>query len=200
MVTRAEQREATRARIVEAAIQAFAERGFHGASTRDIATRAGVNQGLITHHFGSKDALWREAMNRTFAQLHASIGDRLDDAEHDDPREVARDVTREFVRFAARQPTMFRLMLDEGKVADERLAWLVETHLRPAYDRFVQVGERVGFARDPTMAAHTYYALAGAASLMFVVGPECERLTGVDPRDPETVERHAEFVARMLVP
>jgi AcrR family transcriptional regulator len=51
--TRSQQREATRERIVEAALEAFAEKGFHGASTRDIALRAGTHQGLITYHFPS---------------------------------------------------------------------------------------------------------------------------------------------------
>ncbi|MGV8978537.1 MAG: TetR family transcriptional regulator [Cellulomonas sp.] len=45
-----------RARIRDTAIECFAEEGF-GASFRTIAARAGVSPGLITHHFGSKDAL-----------------------------------------------------------------------------------------------------------------------------------------------
>lgn len=45
-----------RARIRDAAIACFATEGF-GASVRTIADRAGVSPGLITHHFGSKDAL-----------------------------------------------------------------------------------------------------------------------------------------------
>jgi TetR/AcrR family transcriptional regulator len=44
--------------ILEAALAAFAEHGFHGANMRDIAGRAGVSQGLVHHHFGSKEALW----------------------------------------------------------------------------------------------------------------------------------------------
>jgi AcrR family transcriptional regulator len=49
----------TRARIRDAAIACFAATGFE-ATVRQIAARAGVSAGLITHHFGSKDAL-REA-------------------------------------------------------------------------------------------------------------------------------------------
>lgn len=48
-----------RARIRDAAIECFAEEGFD-ASFRTIAKRAGVSPGLITHHFGSKDALRAE--------------------------------------------------------------------------------------------------------------------------------------------
>jgi AcrR family transcriptional regulator len=49
----------THARIRDAAITCFASRGFD-ATVREIATRAGVSAGLITHHFGSKDALRAE--------------------------------------------------------------------------------------------------------------------------------------------
>jgi AcrR family transcriptional regulator len=56
-----------RARIRDSAIEAFAAQGFD-ATVRDIAARAGVSAGLITHHFGSKDALRRacdsEALRR----------------------------------------------------------------------------------------------------------------------------------------
>ncbi len=49
-----------RARIRDAALRLFAERGMDGATIRDIAKAAGVSPGLVRHHFGSKEAL-REA-------------------------------------------------------------------------------------------------------------------------------------------
>jgi AcrR family transcriptional regulator len=49
-----------RARIRDAAIHLFAERGIAGTTVRDIAQLAGVSPGLLRHHFGSKEAL-REA-------------------------------------------------------------------------------------------------------------------------------------------
>jgi AcrR family transcriptional regulator len=52
-----------RARIRDAALRLFTERGIEGATIRDIAAAAGVSSGLIRHHFGSKVAL-REACDR----------------------------------------------------------------------------------------------------------------------------------------
>jgi AcrR family transcriptional regulator len=46
-----------RARIRDAALRLFADRGIDGATIRDIATAAGVSGGLVRHHFGSKEAL-----------------------------------------------------------------------------------------------------------------------------------------------
>ncbi|MGH0028914.1 MAG: hypothetical protein ACQGVC_03925, partial [Myxococcota bacterium] len=53
---------------------------------------------------------------------------------------------------------------------------------------------------DEALLPHAFYALAGAASLMFAVAPECRQLTGLDPTTAQAVETHADFVARLLVP
>jgi AcrR family transcriptional regulator len=46
-----------RARIRDAAIELFAEKGIATATIRDIAQAAGVSSGLLRHHFGSKEGL-----------------------------------------------------------------------------------------------------------------------------------------------
>ena len=50
---------AGRARILGVATRLFADRGFDGASTRDIAAEAGVNMAMIAYYFGSKEGLFR---------------------------------------------------------------------------------------------------------------------------------------------
>ena len=200
MTSRDEQREATRERIVAAALEAFAEKGFRGASTRDIAQRADTNQGLITYHFQNKDALWRAAADRIFGQLRKDLGEQLAGVGAEDARERSRHGIRAYVRFAAAHPELFRLMVDEGKNSDERMEWLVDTHLRPIYDRFMPDAEPSGSTGDESMMPHAYYVMAGAGPLIFAVAPECRRLTGLDPESHDVVERHAEFVARLLVP
>ncbi len=66
-----------RARIRDAAIACFAEQGFD-ASFRTIAQRAGVSPGLITHHFGSKEALRAECDAEVLRQYTAVKTDAID--------------------------------------------------------------------------------------------------------------------------
>ncbi|WP_326766962.1 TetR family transcriptional regulator [Streptomyces sp. NBC_01591] len=53
---------ATRRRLLEAARDLFAERGYEGATVRSIAARAGVNQALLFRYFGSKRGLLTEVV------------------------------------------------------------------------------------------------------------------------------------------
>jgi len=80
-------RQDTKEAILAAAREAFAEKGFDGASIRYIATSAGVDPALVHHYFGTKDQLFLAAMNipmdpgKIIPQLAASgmdgLGERL---------------------------------------------------------------------------------------------------------------------------
>ncbi len=54
--------QATRQKIAQAAVELVGERGWDAVTTRGVATRAGVNQALVHYHFGSMDALLRDAV------------------------------------------------------------------------------------------------------------------------------------------
>lgn len=61
--------DATRQAIVEATIALIGEVGWAGVTTRMVARRAGVTQGVIHYHFGSKEALLRAAVLAAFAGM-----------------------------------------------------------------------------------------------------------------------------------
>ncbi|MYW89924.1 helix-turn-helix transcriptional regulator [Amycolatopsis rubida] len=83
---------ATKAALLDAAAELFADRGFDRTTVRDIANRAGVNQALLFRYFGSKDALFEHVMARGgLAQVETTPPERLFSAalrsllERDDP-------------------------------------------------------------------------------------------------------------------
>jgi TetR/AcrR family transcriptional regulator len=195
MNKREEKREETRAKILDAALKVFSDRGFAGAGTREIANQAGVNQGLITYHFKSKDVLWREAANKIFTQARESIIEEALRNVDADPLTLQSNFIKAYVRFVAKHPELLRFMVEEGKQPGERVRWLVDTHLKPMYDHLPFLS-----SVNDDLKPHFFYAMTGAASLMFAVRPVCKRLTGVDPRDNRVIEAHAEFVAGLLAP
>ena len=54
--------------ILQAALVEFAERGLHGASTEEIAKRAGISQPYVFRLFGSKKDLFKATVARCFRQ------------------------------------------------------------------------------------------------------------------------------------
>lgn len=188
-----------RERIVTAAVEAFAEKGFEAASTRDIAQRAGTDQGLVTYHFPNKDLLWRAAADRLFSVLGSRLDDRLASLSQADPRERVRGAIREYVRWVAEHPEFFRFLVDEGNLSNARTRWLVDTHLKPRFEFMKEAGLARAAGIDESAIPHAFFALSGAAGLIFAVGSNCRRLTGLDPKKREAIEAHADFVADLLV-
>jgi len=192
--------EATRARILAAAVASFARKGFEAASTREIAQAAGVEQGLLTYHFPTKDQLWRAAAERVFAVLRESIGQQLAALEDVEPAERGREAVRAYVRTMAANPEFFRFIVDQGNRTDARQRWLVDRHVKPAIERMKRLGILRAIGADEDDLPHALFAMLGAGSLIFAVPQNCRRLTGVDPRKPEAIEAHADFVANLILP
>jgi AcrR family transcriptional regulator len=74
-----------RDQLLDAAARLYAEAGYRGATTRRIALQAGVNEITLFRHFGSKDALIREAIARAGS---SPVRDLLPDSPRDPFREV----------------------------------------------------------------------------------------------------------------
>src|SRR5437867_3300272 len=67
---------ATAARLLAAATDLFAARGFAGTSIREIAERAGANVAAVHYHYGSKRSLYVEVLRAQFAQIRATLEHR----------------------------------------------------------------------------------------------------------------------------
>jgi TetR/AcrR family transcriptional regulator len=192
--------DATRERIVAAAVDLFSERSFDGATTRDIATRAAVAQPLLNYHFHSKEALWQAAVDSLFDLLNRAMDERTSGLRGVDEITRAKLIVREFITFSARNPQLHRIIMQESKADGSRMDYLVDQHVRPIYERTIELFEslsRLGAVPNvPT--PHLYYILTGAGPTMFVLAPECRRLSSLDPSADDVIEAHADAVCRLL--
>ncbi len=192
----------TRERILVAALQVFAEHGFDGARTRDIADRAGANLGLIQYYFESKEQLWRAAVERAFGELQAELGDVLvEQAPAGGERAQLERLLRRFVHFVAQRPEFMRLMNDEGKRDGPRMRWLADRYVKPMTGVLRGLVERAQ-ARGvlpamPPVSVH--YIALGAAGLLFSQAPECAYVSGVDPTSDAFATTHADALVRILL-
>ena len=90
--------------------------------------------------------------------------------------------------------------MQESKADRSRMDYLVDQHVRPIYERTIEIFEslsRLGAVPD-VPAPHLYYILTGAGPTMFVLAPECRRLSSLDPSADDVIEAHADAVCRLL--
>ncbi len=105
-------RQNTKVRILQAAQEVFAERGFDGASTREIASRADVNISSLHYHWDSKETLYRGIFAHIYRQLVTLVKDEITEpASPEQAREmIDRTMGRIFDAFADDQ-TIPKLLL-----------------------------------------------------------------------------------------
>ena len=118
-----------RAAIRAHALAHFAERGFDATSIGDIAAAAGVPKANVLYYFGSKDELWREAVDALFAAVDGFY------AEHWTPdipstREGLARSVEIYLEACRRWPAYVRLPNLEGHADTWRMRWIAERHLR----------------------------------------------------------------------
>lgn len=191
-----------RERILRAGLESFAENGYDGATTRSIATRAGVNLGLLPYYFGGKPKLWRAAVDLAFSELRGEIDAVLEDCDLRDDEEQMRRLIRAYVRFVARHPEFVRLMHDEGKRRGPRMRWLVDKHVGPLHDALTPLIERScerGLLPADIDPVHFLYAMIGSIDVIFHQAEECKRLTGIDPADAAVADAHARAVEHLFL-
>lgn len=104
--SRADRGEATRAKLVRAARELFAERGYAGVGTEEVVRRAGVTRGALYHHFEDKRALFRAVYEQTEEELVAAVAAAA--AGLEDPWELLTLGVRAFLD-ACSDPALMRI-------------------------------------------------------------------------------------------
>lgn len=94
-------------RLLLAALDAFAARGFAGATTRDIASRAGMSPAAVYVHYRSKNAMLYEIMRIGHEKVWRDVTEALQDIEG--PAERLRTFTEAFVLFHIKYHTLARV-------------------------------------------------------------------------------------------
>ncbi|WP_433373932.1 TetR/AcrR family transcriptional regulator [Actinoplanes sp. CA-142083] len=154
-----------RARIRDAAIELFADRGIDGATIRDIAQKAGVSSGLLRHHFGSKEGL-RDACDEYVLNELTALGNRFIEFQ------VVDRITPGMLRM---QRYITRSVLD-GSPAGSAL-----------FDRLIEYGERWFAATDLKVEdPRAFIAVISVMKMsMLTSRDQLSRVLGVDTGEPE---------------
>jgi AcrR family transcriptional regulator len=82
-------RRQTQEKLLDAALDAFAERGFHGASVEEICERAGFSRGAFYSNYSSKTELFIALYHRAAAATLKSLNDRTTPESHAPGRDIS---------------------------------------------------------------------------------------------------------------
>lgn len=185
----------TRERILDAAERLFLERGFRGASLRELTNSARVNLAAVGYHFGGKDELLRAVLERHVGPVNFERLRRLDRIEADwragKPRRL------EPVLAALLEPA-FASARSEPESRDvttllfrephERMPELIESLFGECARRFHAAIARALGRADARATALRFQMVIGAM-LHFLAGRHrhSRTFTGLEPEIPERV-------------
>jgi TetR/AcrR family transcriptional regulator len=198
---RDEQKRETRGRLLECALRLFSEKGFEATSLRDIAAEAEVSHAVIRVHFGTKDELWRSAIDLMFERQEEELG--LEEwNKMDELTSVAlRGMIRRYVRYCARHPEHVRIMIHDTLRDSERVRWIVDTHIKRVQAPIVRLLPKAmakGVVRR--IPIHSFmYILTSSSQMIFALGAEAKHLFGLDVAQQKVVDAHAEAICQMLL-
>jgi TetR/AcrR family transcriptional regulator len=169
----------TRADILSAARSVFARRGLDGASVREVAAAARVNNAMIYYHFRDKVELYRAVLSDSFTAF-----DRIWEHEvfgTDSPaREKIEKYVEELIRFQHANDELRRILSMEFALCGRNLRWLAENLFDHSYQNLVKIlkdGMRRGELKKikPSVAIAT---LVGMVIHSFIMNPVAEYVSG----------------------
>lgn len=187
-------------RLLQGALEAFAEKGYEGTSVRELSRRLGISHALLTARFSSKEGLWFAAMDHALAAVRSSWQRLADDPELDDLEALRQAIVYQLV-FAAAHPEVLRIMSHEGAIDSPRIRYVVDNFvnpLRPLVERRIDLlvaARRI--RRVPYITVHYLVVQGGGAP--YATPVETKLLGGSDRPDAEEIRRHAEVVADLIV-
>ncbi len=150
-------------RILDAAVEVIAERGYFHSPVSAIAARAGVADGTIYLYFKNKDDVLRTAIDRTFGQFHERVEERFKTVT--DARGQLEEIARLHLESAAVNRNMAILMQTEMRQSAKFIAEFSHKHLV----RYIQVvrevvrrGQQEGVFRPDVSDGVVAHCLFGA--------------------------------------
>lgn len=195
--------EETKRRILAAAEDEFARKGFGGARLREVAQAAGVHHALLHHYFGDKEGLFRAVVEEAFSRLSTRAFALL--ASTTDIDELLVHYVDTVVDFHAHSPNLFRLLyfasLDEGSTAYATCVEISEKLLEPILETLARTAEQAqaaGHIRSDIDAKRLICLSIGAAGYVYHDAALFSRYLGEDVRSEAQVKRQKEAALLMM--
>src|SRR5690606_11026938 len=189
--------EATRASILAAARIEVAARGLEGDRVDQIARRAKVNKQLVYYYFGSKDDLYRAALEATYAEIRAM--ERELDLATLPPREAMEKLICFSLDYLNEHRDFIRMLADENAhgarhVRDSVAALRTNSPLLNLIAETLERGAAEGVFRPGVDPLELYVSIAGMTFFYFANGLTMSAIFGRDLSRKESIESYRKHI------
>lgn len=184
------------ARILRAATELFAEHGYYGVTTRQIAAAAGLNIATVHHHVGTKRALY-ERVYRTLSQQDEQFIETVEalfaESAITDVASLERMVGRlvdRFVDYAGEEPVRARLYLRHWLASDPQFIAFEADRFLAMYKKvrdLLAKARRAGLTRPRVDLGLVLRSIDWMVYSYFVAGAFDWKTWRADPRDPKNL-------------
>ena len=191
----------TKARILAAAEEVFAGKGFAGASTREIAAAAGVNISSLHYHWESKETLYFAVFENIYDQIVRLVESSIPAPSQDPPpnRSVIDESMGRLFDYFADHPNVPKLFVRRLLEADASTIEIERDILLPAWRRFASWTYDYPGLRGDDVQAQLFMLTAHSVLLMFLLdSPQFVALLGGSVRDGELRGRLRAHVIRLV--
>ncbi|GBD26948.1 HTH-type transcriptional regulator MtrR [bacterium HR30] len=190
----------TKARILAAAEEIFAAKGFAGASTREIADKAGVNISSLHYHWESKETLYFAVFQDVYDRIVDVIRKALEKQQPSKRRgKTIETVMGTLFDFFADHPTIPRLLVRRLVENDEGHADIENRVLVPAWKVFAQWTRAYGGMRRSELEANLFMLTMESAVLFFLLdSAHVKTLLGGSVRSPELRSQVRDYIIRLV--
>lgn len=190
----------TRAAILDAAEELFAERGYEAVSLSEVGEAAGVSRGTPGYFFGNKEGLYRAVLDRTISASQGLVDRmRAQSAAGASRDEIIGEAISGYVDLLASRPTYVRLIQWETLKGGRFLGEAVP-HVTAIQGALEILGQLAGGEEEDRLdSAHLLVSILGLCWFPFAHADTALRTLGLDARDPEfiaTRKRHVVEVVR----
>lgn len=197
------ERDDARSRLIEAAMELFAEKGYEGTSVRDLATAAGVNVAAVSYHFGSKDALYTETLRACLApcaEVRMRMQAHLNLAKQKRGRKAAEDALRGCIRdflelLVSPAAKHSHLVMREQSEAKPRFAPVIREFFEPVGTILHEVILMLAPGLPQPTVFMTISGIIGQCLHIFKARASYRVLAGVDSHSPEYIETVSKHIA-----
>lgn len=194
--------EATKASILAAARQEFAERGLDGARVDNIARRSKANKQLVYYYFGSKDDLYKAALEAAYADIRQL--ERELDLKALPPRDAMIRLIDFSLDYLAQHREFIRMLADENAhgaphVRNSEAVLRTNSPLIDLIAETLRRGELEGIFRGGIDPLELYISIAGMTFFYFANGLTMSAIFGRDLSAPATIESYRDHIVSLTL-